>query len=93
MSIGGNRFIEKQHGKWKGKQIATTQSWEFANHGLLWWLYEDPDGYGTRVYLHTNMYVFPKLDLVIVRIQNRSNQGFSLYEPKAFELFNKYILK
>ena len=87
-------------GRWKDEQIVDRE-WIRASitpkpprpdHGLLWWLYFRPVGFGARGYLDTNLYVFPGLDLVVVRMQSQP-RGFELglYEPVARNLFQRMV--
>lgn len=87
-------------GKWQGRQViserwveaATTGSQSLnPRYGLLWWLYGDPQGFAALGHLETNLYVFPKLDLVAVRMQAKP-LGAALpgrYEPQALPLFKR----
>jgi CubicO group peptidase (beta-lactamase class C family) len=87
-----------QHGKWEGKPIvpdawvaASTRPSQELNdrYGLLWWLYADPPGFAALGYLDTNVYVFPGLDLVAVRMQSKPVPDAPAYEPAALGLFKR----
>lgn len=87
-----------QKGIWGGQRIiseawieaATSRSQELNDrYGLLWWLYDEPEGFAALGYLDTNLYIFPKLDLVVVRMQQKPFAGSreGSYEPRALPLF------
>jgi len=101
----GQLMINK--GKWKGTQIvdeayireATRPSQRFNTRcGLLWWVYSGgPDilkGFATKGYLNTDLYVFPREELIVVRTQSpktvytgaRESAG---YERRALRLFKQ----
>lgn len=88
-------------GKWENRQIVSQQWIKLSTepsqnlnsgYGLLWWLYENPAGFGAQGYLDTNLYVFPKQDLIVVRMQSKPiAAGQSSYEKDAFTLFNQMV--
>ncbi len=53
-----------------------------AGYGYLWWLYEDPKVVAMQGYLHTSVWVFPELDIVVARVQSRPYlHAVEAYEP------------
>jgi CubicO group peptidase (beta-lactamase class C family) len=58
-------------------------------YGLLWWLFDNPKGYGAQGYLDTNLYVFPERDLIVVRMQAMPGPQQLSYEWEALPLFNQ----
>ena len=86
-------------GAWQGRQVvsaswveqSTQRSQPFERYGLLWWLYESPKGYAALGYLDTNLYVFPALDLVVVRMQSKPLAGQTPYESEALRLFGRMV--
>jgi hypothetical protein len=85
-----------QRGRWGDAQLvpaswieaSTNPSQELKpDYGLLWWLYRDPAGFGARGRFDTNLYVFPELELVAVRMQSRQVADAEPYEPTALALF------
>lgn len=82
-----------QRGKWEGKQVISEEFLEEALRpsqdlnravGLLWWLFGDPskpEAVAALGYLDTNLYVFPKTGLIVVRTQARPVDGASAYDP------------
>lgn len=89
-------------GVWQGKRIVS-ESWveqmtkpsqTFNPHyGLLWWLFDNPKGYGAQGYLETNLYVFPEKDLIVVRMQAKPRDKQQPYEDEALTLFNQLTEK
>jgi len=93
-------FLMLNQGQWCGRQVvpqewvaASTQPSQELNHdyGLLWWLFTDPVGYGALGYLDTNLYVFPDLGLVAVRMQARPVAGAQPYHVAALALFGQLV--
>jgi CubicO group peptidase (beta-lactamase class C family) len=87
-------------GVWQGRRIVSArwveQSTERSQnlnpgYGLLWWLYDNPAGFGAQGYLATNLYVFPKQELIIVRMQSKPTGRQMPYEKEAFLLFNQFV--
>lgn len=76
--------------KWVEQSTAPSQK-PFPGYGLLWWLYENPAGFGAQGYLDTNLYVFPKQELVIVRMQSKPLEGQTFYEQEALRLFTQFV--
>jgi CubicO group peptidase (beta-lactamase class C family) len=87
-----------QRGRWGDRQLVA-ESWIAASttasqdlqesYGLLWWLYRDPRGFGARGRFDTNLYVFPDLELVAVRMQSGPAVDPKPYEPAALSLFKQ----
>ena len=77
-------YLVMNGGVWNGEQIISQEYLREALtplsaadfYGLLWWLHDTDDlkGYGTEGYLDTDMYVFPKEELIIVRMQTPRTQ-------------------
>jgi hypothetical protein len=61
------------------------------HHGLLWWILDEPRGFAARGHLDTNLYVFPGLDLVVVRMQARPSGREGAYEREALALFRRMV--
>jgi CubicO group peptidase (beta-lactamase class C family) len=87
-------------GVWQGRRIVSKrwveQSTERSQnlnpgYGLLWWLYENPAGFGAQGYLDTNLYVFPRQELIIVRMQSKPIERQTSYENEALSLFNQFV--
>lgn len=86
-------------GVWRGRRIvseswveqSTRPSQGFERYGLLWWLYESPKGYAALGHLNTNLYVFPSLDLIVVRMQSKPAAPELPYEPEALKLFGRMV--
>ena len=87
-------------GVWQGRRIVSArwieQSTERSQnlnpgYGLLWWLYENPAGFGAQGYLNTNLYVFPKQELIIVRMQSKPIEPQMPYGKEALSLFNQLV--
>ncbi|HEY3366369.1 MAG TPA: serine hydrolase [Symbiobacteriaceae bacterium] len=87
-------------GQWEGKQVvsrdwigrSTSPSQSLNDqYGFLWWLYESPQGFAALGNLDTNLYIFPKLDMVVVRMQNYpgKQRPEGIYEPKALPLIEQ----
>jgi CubicO group peptidase (beta-lactamase class C family) len=85
-------------GTWQGRRILS-ESWIEEStrksqaleprYGLLWWLYDSPQGYAALGNLNTNLYVFPEQELIVVRMQSKPfNQQYS-YEQAALRLFRQ----
>ncbi len=94
--------LMRNKGRWRGQPVvpeacvdASTQPCPHnASYGYLWWLVEDPWGFAARGYLDTNCYVFPRLELVVARIQARPYLfATEPYEPKALVLFKRIVRK
>ncbi len=77
------RFGElvRNRGVWPGGGEVIPESWldamttpcrEASNYGYLWWIEPDGRGYSMRGYLTTNVWVFPSLDIVVARVQQRA---------------------
>jgi CubicO group peptidase (beta-lactamase class C family) len=89
-------------GTWQGKRIVG-ESWveqmtkpsQTLNprYGLLWWLFDNPKGYGAQGHLETNLYVFPEKDLIVVRMQAKPRPQQQPYEDEALTLFNQLTEK
>jgi CubicO group peptidase (beta-lactamase class C family) len=62
-----------------------------TRYGLLWWLYERPEGFAALGYPDTNLYVFPKQDLIIVRMQSKPSNQRASYEPEVLQLFGQMV--
>jgi hypothetical protein len=92
-------------GVWNGERIISTEFLEemlapkaVADfYGLLWWLHDAADlkGYGTEGYLDTDMYIFPREELIVVRMQAPRNQftggrESGNYQELAWELFKAF---
>jgi CubicO group peptidase (beta-lactamase class C family) len=85
-------------GMW-GKQRILNEAWVEQStrvsqafnprYGMLWWLFDNPKGYGAQGHLDTNLYVFPERDLIIVRMQARPGPQQSSYEWDALPLFKQ----
>lgn len=91
-----------QKGMWNNERIvseawidgATRLSQDLnERYGILWWLYSQPQGFAALGYLETNLYVFPKLDLVVVRMQKTpfTTSREESYEPRALPLFQRMV--
>lgn len=90
-----------QGGRWEGRQLISeawiercvkpSQSFR-EDCGLLWWIYKQPAGFGTRGYLNTDMYVFPAGELIVVRTQSKPDpRRRSPYRAQALPLFEKML--
>ena len=89
-------------GIWQGKRIVS-ESWveqmtrpsQTLNprYGLLWWLFDNPKGYGAQGHLETNLYVFPEKDLIVVRMQAKPRAQQQPYEGEALTIFNQLTQK
>lgn len=91
-----------QKGMWDNQRVIS-EGWVEAatgpsqdlnkRYGLLWWLYENPKGFAALGYLDTNLYVFPNLDLLIVRMQRKPSGSSHAenYERRALPLFEKMV--
>jgi CubicO group peptidase (beta-lactamase class C family) len=85
-------------GRWGDEQLVAA-SWITASttpsqhmqedYGFLWWLYRNPRGFAALGRFDTNLYVFPDLELVAVRMQSRPAIDAKPYEPSALELFKQ----
>lgn len=97
-------LLMMNNGKYENKQIVSeewireliTPNNSLKNHGLLWWLYDKNiyglNGYGTRGYLNTSMYIFPEKQLIVIRTQSKAKKNISKdYEPYAFWYFNRFF--
>jgi CubicO group peptidase (beta-lactamase class C family) len=90
-----------QKGIWKEKRILSnqwihesTQPTLNSRCGYLWWLYKSGPlvGYASLGYQQTNMYIFPKHELIVVRMQNRNGPKKSRkYEARALFLFQEML--
>lgn len=90
------------HGRWNERQIVSsdwvkrsTMRSQTLNPrcGLLWWRFDDPTGFAALGYLDNNLYVFPGLDLVVVRMQSApAPRAQGRYEERALPLFPRMIL-
>jgi CubicO group peptidase (beta-lactamase class C family) len=78
--------------KWIERSTAPSQKLN-PGYGLLWWLYENPAGYGAQGFLDTNLYVFPKQEMVVVRMQSKPVEGRMSYEKEALPLFSRFVQK
>lgn len=89
-----------QGGRWNGMQVVSeewvrlsiTRSQPLAEYGLLWWL-DVPGGFAARGYLDTNLYVFPREELVVVRMQAKRVEPQVPYEREARELFRRMVVR
>ena len=87
-------------GAWRGRRVLS-ESWveqstrpsqrHNSGYGLLWWLYENPKGFAALGHLDTNLYVFPALELVVVRMQSKPAERPEPYEPEALQLFSRMV--
>jgi RNA polymerase sigma factor (sigma-70 family) len=87
-------------GRWGDKQVVP-RKWvreslrpcpQNKSYGYLWWLLDDPPGFATKGYRDTNCYVFPSLDLVVVRMQNTpAREGAVAYEPAGLKLIKAIV--
>ena len=90
-----------RRGDWDGQRIvpadwvdlSVRQGQPFEPRcGLLWWRFDDPEGFAALGYLDTNVYVFPRLDLVVVRTQARPvEEAVGDYEREALPLFRAMV--
>ena len=85
----GRRIISA---KWVEQSTQPSQNLN-SGYGLLWWLYENPSGFGAQGYLDTNLYVFPKQELIIVRMQSKPIEGQTFYGKEALSLFSQFVLE
>jgi len=76
--------------KWVALSTESSQKLN-PGYGLLWWLYENPAGFGAQGYLDTNLYVFPKQDMIIVRMQSKPIEVQTSYEKEALPLFTRFV--
>ena len=87
-------------GVWQGKRILSeawierstkpSQSLE-PKYGLLWWLFDKPEGYAALGHLDTDLFVFPDKDLIVVRMQSKPINQRSSYEHEALKLFAQFV--
>jgi CubicO group peptidase (beta-lactamase class C family)/DNA-binding CsgD family transcriptional regulator len=92
-------------GVWNGKPIVSAEYLEEMLapqatadfYGLLWWLHDTLDlhGYGTEGYLDTDMYIFPRDELIVVRMQAPREQftgenESGNYQELAWRLFKAF---
>jgi CubicO group peptidase (beta-lactamase class C family) len=94
--------LMRNKGRWRGRKVVP-EAWVDAStqpcsrnpgYGYLWWLVGDPNGFAALGYLNTNCFVFPKLELVVARIQSRPYLfATEQYEPKALSLFKRIVPK
>ena len=92
-------------GIWNGERIVSADYLEEMVapqptadfYGLLWWLHEAADlkGYGTQGYLNTDMYIFPREELIVVRMQAPRGQftgekESANYQELAWQLFKAF---
>lgn len=93
------RFGElvRRRGTWPGQGQVVPASWltamtkpcEQANdYGYLWWIEPDGRGVSMRGYLTTNVWMFPELDIVVARVQQRAY----LHATKPFNTKRLYQL-
>lgn len=77
------RFGElvRLRGRWPGKGQVISEAWldamlapcpRKADYGLLWWRERDGRGWSMRGYLDTDVWVFPALEVVVARVQQRA---------------------
>ena len=68
-------------GVWPGSGRIVSQAWldamlapceQNAGYGFLWWREQDDRGWSMRGYLDTDVWVFPKLEVVVARVQHRA---------------------
>jgi CubicO group peptidase (beta-lactamase class C family) len=85
------------NGLWQNRRIvssewikkSTERSQQFENYGLLWWLYDEPKGFAAHGYLDTNLYVFPKQNLIVARMQSKPQKQYISHEKEALRLFGQ----
>jgi hypothetical protein len=93
LMLNRGRWGERQiiSREWVARSVAPSQELN-PGYGLLWWLIDEPPGYMARGYLDTNLYVFPALELVVVRMQSkRSDMPQGSYPASALRLFGRLI--
>ena len=76
--------------KWVEQSTKPSQNLS-SDYGLLWWLYKNPAGFGAQGYLDTNLYVFPKQELIIVRMQSKPIERQTPYAKEALPLFTQLV--
>jgi CubicO group peptidase (beta-lactamase class C family) len=92
------------HGVWEGQRVVSdewialstspkNEVWwnekAYQTAGYLWWPIENPRGFASRGYLHTDMYVFPGEELVVLRSQRHHTLSYAAYQPQALTIFDK----
>jgi CubicO group peptidase (beta-lactamase class C family) len=82
---GDEQFVAES---WIASSITPSQDLR-RDYGLLWWLYRDPRGFAALGRFDTNLYVFPDLELVAVRMQSGPVVDAKPYEPSALTLFKQ----
>lgn len=63
--VGDRRLLASE---WM--QAMTTPTSQRAGYGMMWWLYEKPRIVAMEGYLNTSCWVFPELEVVVVRVQS-----------------------
>ena len=83
----GNRIVSED---WIKQSTIPAQDFR-ADSGLLWWLHDDPNGFAALGYLHTDIHIFPFLDLVAVRTQSKPNADgrYPDYRERMLDLFRR----
>jgi len=77
------RFGElvRRGGTWPGHGRVVSEQWlermtapceRSEGYGMLWWREDDDRGWSMRGYLDTSVWVFPALDAVVARVQQRA---------------------
>jgi len=93
------RFGElvRRRGNWPGAGQVVGTDWldamvqpceQAGNYGFLWWVEPHGRGCSMRGYLDTNVWVFPDLDIVVARVQQRAY----LHATKPFDADRMYDL-
>jgi CubicO group peptidase (beta-lactamase class C family) len=89
-------------GTWRGERIISEEWIEQSTrpsqnlneeYGLLWWLHDDPKGFAGHGHLDTNLYIFPELETIVVRMQTNPKTGVieGTYNFKAQALFTNIV--
>lgn len=77
---------------WIAESTRASQEFE-PTCGLLWWLYQKPQGFAALGYLDTNIHVFPAQQLVVVRTQRKPLEGCTQeYTQHALRLFEQMVV-
>lgn len=77
------RFGElvRRGGEWPGRGQVIAKEWldvmlapcpQKPEYGFLWWIERDGRGFSMRGYLDTDVWVFPALEVVVARVQQRA---------------------
>jgi hypothetical protein len=77
---------------WVQKSTTKSQSL-YPEYGYLWWLHDRPQGFAGHGHLDTNLYIFPELDLIAVRMQSNPMPGVpeGTYSAQALPLFEELV--